>query len=109
MPAVGARRHPVGLQPALQQPAAVQECFDEALTEEAASIAAEQRTVRANFIFLLGGHVEGDPQPCGARPRVQVRADPVESVVAEKLYAMVTLGEANTPATSCDRTSGTRA
>ena len=32
----------------------------EALTEEAASIAAEQRTVRANFIFLLGGHVEDE-------------------------------------------------
>lgn len=32
----------------------------ETLTEEAASIAAEQRTVRANFIFLLGGHVEDE-------------------------------------------------
>lgn len=32
----------------------------EALTEEAASLAAEQRTVRANFVFLLGGHVEDE-------------------------------------------------
>jgi hypothetical protein len=32
----------------------------EAVTEEAASLAAEQRTVRANFIFLLGGHVEDE-------------------------------------------------
>ena len=32
----------------------------EALEEEAAGIAAEQRTVRANFVFLLGGHVEDE-------------------------------------------------
>jgi hypothetical protein len=32
----------------------------EALTEESALIAAEQRSVRANFIFLLGGHVEDE-------------------------------------------------
>jgi len=32
----------------------------EAVTEEAAGLAAEQRTVRANFIFLLGGHVEDE-------------------------------------------------
>ena len=31
-----------------------------ALVEETAAIAAEQRTVRANFIFLLGGHVEDE-------------------------------------------------
>ena len=31
-----------------------------ALIEETASIAAEQRTVRANFVFLLGGHVEDE-------------------------------------------------
>ena len=30
------------------------------LIEQLASIAAEQRTVRANFIFLLGGHVEDE-------------------------------------------------
>ncbi len=32
----------------------------DAVVEEAASLAAEQRTVRANFIFLLGGHVEDE-------------------------------------------------
>lgn len=32
----------------------------EPLIEQLASIAAEQRTVRANFIFLLGGHVEDE-------------------------------------------------
>ena len=32
----------------------------ESLVEEAALIAAEQRSVRANFIFLLGGHVEDE-------------------------------------------------
>ncbi len=31
-----------------------------ALVEETASLAAEQRTVRANFVFLLGGHVEDE-------------------------------------------------
>jgi hypothetical protein len=32
----------------------------EALVEEAALLAAEQRSVRANFVFLLGGHVEDE-------------------------------------------------
>ena len=32
----------------------------EAVVEETAGIAAEQRTVRANFVFLLGGHVEDE-------------------------------------------------
>jgi hypothetical protein len=32
----------------------------EAVAEEAALLAAEQRTVRANFVFLLGGHVEDE-------------------------------------------------
>jgi len=32
----------------------------DSLVEEAALIAAEQRSVRANFIFLLGGHVEDE-------------------------------------------------
>jgi hypothetical protein len=34
----------------------------EALVEEAGLLAAEQRTVRANFIFLLGGHVEDEEE-----------------------------------------------
>jgi hypothetical protein len=33
-----------------------------ALREEAALIAAEQRSVRANFIFLMGGHVEDEEE-----------------------------------------------
>ena len=32
----------------------------DAVTEESALLAAEQRSVRANFIFLLGGHVEDE-------------------------------------------------
>lgn len=32
----------------------------EAVAEESALLAAEQRSVRANFIFLLGGHVEDE-------------------------------------------------
>ena len=32
----------------------------DALAEETALLAAEQRTVRANFVFLLGGHVEDE-------------------------------------------------
>lgn len=32
----------------------------EAVAEETAMLAAEQRSVRANFIFLLGGHVEDE-------------------------------------------------
>jgi hypothetical protein len=32
----------------------------EAMAEDAGGIAAEQRTVRANFIFLLGGHVDDE-------------------------------------------------
>ena len=32
----------------------------ESVVEEAALIAAEQRSVRANFVFLLGGHVEDE-------------------------------------------------
>ncbi len=32
----------------------------EGLEEETGGIAAEQRTVRANFVFLLGGHVEDE-------------------------------------------------
>lgn len=32
----------------------------DAIVEEASAIAAEQRAVRANFIFLMGGHVEDE-------------------------------------------------
>lgn len=41
------------------------------LAEEAASIAAEQRTVRANFIFLLGGHVEDEEEEAAQSHEIQ--------------------------------------
>lgn len=43
----------------------------EALVEETASIAAEQRTVRANFIFLLGGHVEDEEEEAEQSHEIQ--------------------------------------
>lgn len=43
----------------------------QAVTEEAASLAAEQRTVRANFIFLLGGHVEDEFEEAEASHEIQ--------------------------------------
>jgi hypothetical protein len=42
-----------------------------ALSEEAASIAAEQRTVRANFVFLLGGHVEDEEEEAAQSHEIQ--------------------------------------
>ena len=39
--------------------------------EEAASMAAEQRTVRANFIFLLGGHVEDEEEEAAQSHEIQ--------------------------------------
>jgi hypothetical protein len=41
------------------------------LLEEAHSIAAEQRTVRANFIFLLGGHVEDEEEEAAQSHEIQ--------------------------------------
>lgn len=41
------------------------------LVEEAASIAAEQRTVRANFVFLLGGHVEDEEEEAAQSHEIQ--------------------------------------
>jgi hypothetical protein len=43
----------------------------ESLTEEAAGIAAEQRTVRANFVFLLGGHVEDEEEEAEQSHEIQ--------------------------------------
>ena len=43
----------------------------DALVEEAASIAAEQRTVRANFIFLLGGRVEDEEEEAAQSHEIQ--------------------------------------
>jgi hypothetical protein len=41
-----------------------------ALAEEAANIAAEQRAVRANFIFLLGGTVEDEEEEAHAESEI---------------------------------------
>jgi len=41
------------------------------LAEEASSIAAEQRTVRANFVFLLGGHVEDEEEEAAQSHEIQ--------------------------------------
>jgi hypothetical protein len=41
------------------------------LAEAAASLAAEQRTVRANFIFLLGGHVEDEEEEAARSHEIQ--------------------------------------
>jgi hypothetical protein len=43
----------------------------EALIEETAGIAAEQRTVRANFVFLLGGHVEDEEEEAEQSHEIQ--------------------------------------
>ena len=43
----------------------------EAVVEEAAAIAAEQRSVRANFIFLLGGHVEDEEEEAEQSHEIQ--------------------------------------
>jgi len=43
----------------------------DALAEEAAVIAAEQRTVRANFVFLLGGHVEDEEEEAEQSHEIQ--------------------------------------
>ena len=43
----------------------------EALTEEMGAIAAEQRSVRANFIFLLGGHVEDEEEEAEQSHEIQ--------------------------------------
>lgn len=42
-----------------------------ALEEETALIAAEQRAVRANFIFLMGGHVEDEFEEAEASHEIQ--------------------------------------
>jgi hypothetical protein len=43
----------------------------ETLSEEAASIAAGQRAVRANFIFLTGGHIEDEEQEAEQSHEIQ--------------------------------------
>ena len=43
----------------------------EEAAEEAASIAAEQRTVRANYVFLLGGHVEDEEEEAAQSHEIQ--------------------------------------
>jgi hypothetical protein len=43
----------------------------EALEQETGAIAAEQRAVRANFIFLLGGHVEDEEEEAEQSSEIQ--------------------------------------
>jgi hypothetical protein len=40
-------------------------------SEEAGALAAEQRTVRANFVFLLGGHVEDEEEEAAQSHEIQ--------------------------------------
>lgn len=43
----------------------------EALRDETMSLAAEQRSVRANFVFLLGGHVEDEEEEAAQSHEIQ--------------------------------------
>jgi hypothetical protein len=43
----------------------------EAVAKEAAGIAAEQRAVRGNFIFLMGGHVEDEEEEAAQSHEIQ--------------------------------------
>jgi hypothetical protein len=43
----------------------------DALVAQAAAIAAEQRAVRANFVFLMGGHVEDEEEEAAHEHEVQ--------------------------------------
>jgi hypothetical protein len=43
----------------------------EALQEQAGTIAAEQRAVRANFVFLMGGHVEDEEEEAAHSGEIQ--------------------------------------
>ena len=43
----------------------------DALQEQAAAIAAEQRAVRANFVFLMGGHVEDEEEEAEQSHEIQ--------------------------------------
>jgi hypothetical protein len=73
-----------------------------ALADAAEAIAAEQRAVRANFIFLMGGHVEDDQteaeQPSGMQDgRLQNTArKEVSAAVAHMSRAEQTLVAVNT-------------
>jgi hypothetical protein len=42
-----------------------------ALQEEAASVAAEQRAVRGNFVFLMGGHIEDEEEEAEQSHEIQ--------------------------------------
>ena len=55
------------------------------LAEATASIAAEQRAVRANFVFLMGGHVEderGETQPPNENPEERLENTAGKEVAA---------------------------
>jgi hypothetical protein len=81
----------------------------DALTEAAATIAAEQRSVRANFVFLLGGEVEDEEVEAEHAHEIQegrfanqARKEIVTATVlmgrVEKALAAVSTGQALPPA-----------
>ena len=61
----------------------------QALVEEAAGIAAEQRTVRANFIFLLGGHVEDEEEE--AEQSHEIQEGRLENTARKDINAAISL------------------
>jgi hypothetical protein len=80
-----------------------------ARAEEAANIAGEQRAVRANFIFLLGGEVEDEEVEAEHAHEIsegrfanQARKDIVSATVlmgqVEKALAAISIGQALPPA-----------
>jgi hypothetical protein len=81
----------------------------QALQDETANIAAEQRAVRANFVFLLGGSVEDEEQEAEGSTEIlegrfenQARRDVVEAIrlmsLAERGLAAASTSTALPPA-----------
>jgi hypothetical protein len=60
-----------------------------ALEEEMATIAAEQRTVRANFLFLTGGHVEDEEQE--AEHSHEIQEGRLENTARREIVAAIQL------------------
>jgi hypothetical protein len=74
----------------------------EALTDEAASIAARQRAVRANFVFLMGGEVEDAPIEAARSTEIQAEREQdaanheLNAAVVHMSRAEVALGSVDT-------------
>ena len=60
---------------------------EDALAAAAASIAAEQRAVRANFIFLMGGHVEDTALE--AEPSDEIEEGRLENTAGDDINAAI--------------------